>query len=79
MGINSHAIDDKYNYTREITRGSVMCHYLMTNELICDQINTWYNRVYSMVDYSMVDLSLSKSKSQVFHESQLPLKLLAQV
>ena len=28
---------------REIIRGSVMCRYLMTNELILDQMNTLYN------------------------------------
>ena len=28
---------------REITRGSVMCHYLMTNKLIYDTMNTLYN------------------------------------
>ena len=28
---------------REITRGSVMCHELTTNELIYDQVNTLYN------------------------------------
>ena len=29
---------------RKITRGSVMGHYLMTNELIYDQMNTLYNK-----------------------------------
>ena len=28
---------------REITRGSVMCHYLTANDLIYDQMNTLYN------------------------------------
>ena len=28
---------------REITRGSVMCRYLTTNELIYDRMNTLYN------------------------------------
>ena len=30
---------------REITRGSVMCCYLMTNDLIYDRMNTLYNTI----------------------------------
>ena len=29
---------------REITKVSVMCHYLMTNELIYDRMNTLYKK-----------------------------------
>ena len=36
--------------TREITRGNVMCRYLMANDLIDDQINTLYNNcLFSVV------------------------------
>ena len=31
---------------REIIRGSVMCHYLTTNELIKDRMNTLYNIMF---------------------------------
>ena len=31
-------------YIREKTRGSVMCRYLMANDLIYDRINTLYNK-----------------------------------
>ena len=30
---------------REITRGSVMCRFLTTNELIYDRMNTLYNNI----------------------------------
>ena len=30
-------------WIREITRGSVMCHYLTANDLIYDRMNTLYN------------------------------------
>ena len=33
---------------REITRGSVLYHYLMTNELVYDQMNTLYNKIVDL-------------------------------
>ena len=37
------ALDIGDGCLQEITRGSVMCHYLTTNELIYDWMNTLYN------------------------------------
>ena len=36
---------------REITSGSVMCRYLMANDLICDQINTLYNNTIQFTEF----------------------------
>ena len=39
---------------REITRGSVMCRYLTTNELIYDRMNTLYNTMIQLFDLAMI-------------------------
>ena len=35
---------DKISALREITRGSIMCHYLTTNDLVYDLKNSLYNK-----------------------------------
>ena len=42
---------------REITRGSVMCRYLMTNELIYDQMNTLYNIGAKRLSFNVIRTS----------------------
>ena len=42
-------------WVREITRGSVMCRYLMTNELIWDQMNS-FNRLPDDLGSSYADV-----------------------
>ena len=50
---------------REITRGSAMCRYLTTNELIYDRMNTVYNKSES-IDIVQHYKIIKKSKASCY-------------
>ena len=49
---------------KEITKGSVMCHYITANYLIYDRMNSLYKTIESLIPHFKIQLKQAQSRSK---------------